>query len=441
MDGVDKSPGYFGIIITHGVLVMSRSRLLSATARLGLGAGFGMGLALMGANGAQAALVAAPGSDAAQTRLAAEIKALKAFILAGTNPVAAPAAGVAPIAFRVPSKGSALVAGGAAESETLHRVQAPQDDAARAQQDAEATPIEMPSNNVLTPVGKVIVEPSIEYQHTDVNRFVTGGVAILDTVLVGVFEAKQADRSSVTAAVSARTGLFDRFELEAKIPYTYRDDRSTTTIVNSNNTVATTSLTDHGLGDIEVAGHYQLNSGRESWPIFVGNMRLKAPTGTDPYEVERNAAGIEQELATGSGFWGVEPSLSMMLPSDPAVIFANIGYMWNVPRDIDKTIGTRRIDRVDPGDSVRFGFGLGFALNEELSLSLGYSHDFILATETQFSDSTFESEELSVGSINFGINYRVSDTMSVNTSVVAGVTEDSPDVRLMIRTPIALDLF
>ena len=42
--------------------------------------------------------------------------------------------------------------------------------------------------------------------------------------------------------------------------------------------------------------------------------------------------------ATGSGFWSIEPSISTLLVSDPAVIFANISYLHSFSKDIDKTI-------------------------------------------------------------------------------------------------------
>lgn len=298
---------------------------------------------------------------------------------------------------------------------------------------------EMPG--VLTRKGTLVIEPSIEYAHTDVNQFSFGGVAILDTVLVGAIEANQSDRDAVTATLGLRYGITNRMEGELRFPYMYRNDSTTNTFVNQGNTAQRTDLSDNGLGDIEGALHYQLNDGLEKWPIMVANLRVKSTTGDGPYDVQRNSLGIEEELATGSGFWGVEPSLTFIAPSDPAVFYFNLGYLWNIERDIDKQIGNRTVNNVDPGDAVRFGVGMGLALNEKVSFTIGYQHDWIMSTKTEFADGDAESESLSVGSMTFGVNWQMSDTTALNVSVGVGVTSDSPDVRLMARMPIAVNLF
>lgn len=294
---------------------------------------------------------------------------------------------------------------------------------------------------MLTRQGTLVVEPGIEYSHTDVNQFSFGGVAILDTVLVGAIEAKQANRDAITGTLGLRYGITNRFEGELRIPYMYRADSSTNTFVNSTNVPQSTSISSNGLGDIEGALHYQFNDGTGKWPVFVGNLRGKSDTGTSPYDVRRNNLGIEEELATGSGFWGVEPSLTVIAPSDPAVFYANVGYLWNMKSDINKQIGNRFVDKVDPGDAVRMGVGMGLALNEKVSFSIGYQHDWIMKTKTTFADGDVKSPSLSVGSMTFGVNWQMSDTTALNVSVAVGVTSDAPDVRLMARVPIAIDLF
>ena len=69
------------------------------------------------------------------------------------------------------------------------------------------------NTGVLTPAGTVVFEPSITFSHTDVNRFVVGGVAILDTVLIGVFEVTQADRDTITSSFGRRFGVTERLEI------------------------------------------------------------------------------------------------------------------------------------------------------------------------------------------------------------------------------------
>ena len=48
--------------------------------------------------------------------------------------------------------------------------------------------------------------------------------------------------------------------------------------------------------------------------------------------------GVAQQEATGSGFWAVEPAVSVLYPSDPVVLFASIGYIESIPKDVNKAI-------------------------------------------------------------------------------------------------------
>src|SRR3546814_7397357 len=104
-----------------------------------------------------------------------------------------------------------------------------------------------------------------------------------------------------------------------------------------------------GIGDVELALHYQINSGLDDWPIFIGNLRYKSPSGEGPFDVDRDANGLESELATGSGFHGIEPSVTILYPNDPAVFFANFGYFFHLPEDVDKHFNDQTIDRNSVG--------------------------------------------------------------------------------------------
>ncbi len=296
------------------------------------------------------------------------------------------------------------------------------------------------NSGVLTPAGTIVFEPSINFSHTDVNRFVVGGVAILDTVLIGVFEVTQADRDTITSSFGARFGVTDRLEFEASVPYIARNDTTTNTVVSGGGTAAQTSLRSDGLGDIEFAGHFQLSSGGGGLPFLVGNVRVKTDSGRGPFDVKRDAAGTEEELPLGSGFWAIEPSLTFLLPSDPVVFFGNIGYLWNISNDINKTVGTVLIGKVDPGDAVRVGFGMGTALNERVSLSLGYQHDFIAETKTVANNIKIDSERLSVGTFSFGVNFQVREDVAISVGVAVGVTEDAPDVGISLRIPTSFQV-
>lgn len=303
---------------------------------------------------------------------------------------------------------------------------------------------------VLTPPGSLVFEPSIEYEQTSTNRFFFNGVQIADVVLVGDLEVSDADRDAITAAAAFRTGITSRSELEVRVPFVYRDDRVTQSTIGGSSTSTTSELDNANIGDVEVTGRYQLNSGTGGWPIFIGNLRVKTTTGEGPFDIDRDASGIETELSTGSGFWAVEPSVTWIFPTDPAVFYGNFSYLWNIEDDVDETItADRRIGDVDPGDVFGFAFGMGYSLNEKTSFSVGYEHKFVFETDQDITDTsggtpitnTVSSEEFDVGTLSFGFSYALNNRTSLNLTLQTGVTEDAPDVRMLLRVPIRFDVF
>lgn len=82
------------------------------------------------------------------------------------------------------------------------------------------------------------------------------------------------------ASIGARYGLTDRLEVEARIPYRARFDEQRSRPVSIGAGIDETfNASGNGLGDIEFAARYQLNSGANGWPILVGNLQATAPTG------------------------------------------------------------------------------------------------------------------------------------------------------------------
>ncbi|MBW6392922.1 transporter [Billgrantia antri] len=301
---------------------------------------------------------------------------------------------------------------------------------------------------VLTPRGRLVLEPSLQYSHSGVNRLTFRGVEILSTLLIGVFSAEEAERDVWTAALTGRLGVTDRLEMELKVPYVYRDDtvRATVPTVGDDSFDIDRDLSGNGLGDIEVTARYQLNRGQNGWPFFVGNLRYKSVTGDGPFDISRDADGIEQELATGSGFHAIEPSITALFPSDPAVFFANIGYLYNMSDDVDTRLTDElRIGEVDPGDAVRLSFGMAYAINPRASFTLGFKNDFIGKTETEYFDDgtrvTQSSRTLNVGSLLLGWSYQLNQDVSVNLGLELGVTDDAPNTVLTLRIPFGSNVF
>lgn len=313
---------------------------------------------------------------------------------------------------------------------------------------------------VLTPKGQWVIEPSVEYTHASDNRFFFQGVEIVDAVLVGLIEAQDFNRDVINGSLGVRYGITNRLEADARVSFQKRQDKLASTPVSSTETTVLTDLDGSGLGDVEFGLHYQINRKRGKWPYAVANLRVKSDTGDGPFDVSRNAQGIETELPTGSGFWTVEPSVTLIYPTDPAVLFANVGYLFNIEDDVNTQLtDTTFIRKVDPGDAIKASFGMGLGINERLSMSFGYDHSYIFGTKTEigireardFTSSVFdpnaprpftfvntEGRTAQVGQFLWGVSYILTDRVNINFNVGVGVTSDAPDARVMLRVPIKL---
>ncbi len=289
---------------------------------------------------------------------------------------------------------------------------------------------------VLTPRRRFVFEPSVEYDRFGANSIIFQGVQIIPALPTGPVDSATAAHDVVVATGDFRYGVTDRLEVEARVPFLYRHDRLTM-LAAPGAVTQTTDINGSDIGDIELAARYQLNGSREGRPTFVANLLLKTPTGRGPFDLNFDANGAATELATGTGFWGVEPSLTFLLPTDPIVLFANVGYLKNFSRTIDKTIGQVHVGNVDPGDSVDAAFGFGVALNPKFSFSIGYSNSYILGASRELGSLVQHSPDLEVGALTFGWSYRLLSNLLISTNFEYGVTPDAPNLRFTVRLPIS----
>ena len=288
---------------------------------------------------------------------------------------------------------------------------------------------------VLTRAGHLIFEPSIEYTRSSTNRLVFRGIELIPGIQIGLIEATDADRDTLVGTGSLRYGISDRLEVEVRVPYLYRNDRIEVVQQRDEGIVRSIALREDGVGDAEFSLRYQFNRPVGQQPIFVGSLRVKSDTGKGPFDIGYDEFGVATGLATGSGFWAVQPGLNFLMPSDPAVIYGGVAYLYHIPRDVNKLVGEVMVGRVDPGDAVSANIGFGFALNPRFSFSLGYRHNYIFPTRSEIGDTIQKSNYIHVGSLNFGMSYRLTERDVLNLGFEIGVTEDAPDVSITLRMP------
>ncbi|GAL02591.1 hypothetical protein JCM19237_5484 [Photobacterium aphoticum] len=298
---------------------------------------------------------------------------------------------------------------------------------------------------VLTPKGSFVLDGSFSYTQNSSNSVSIVGYTVLPSLIVGLIRASDIDRTTLTFGLTGRYGITNRLEVEARIPWVYRSDSIFERELQQgvpNDTLRTVEGSD--IGDIEAGFKYQINM--ENPPYWIAGLRFKSTTGTSPYDVPINDLSDFEELPTGSGFPSIEPGLTMILPMDPAVIYANLSYIWNIKDDVDVDVTVENEDgttselqanTIDLGDTISFSAGMGFAVNPKFSFSLGLSHKTILKSKIN-GETPSDAKLLQLDSISMGANYAINPETTINVGVSAGLTADAPDFQLSVRIPYTL---
>ena len=304
---------------------------------------------------------------------------------------------------------------------------------------------------VLTQKGHYVIEPSFQYGYSSNNRVALVGYTIIPALLIGLVDVREVKRNTVTAAVTGRIGITNRFELEARVPYVYRSDATVSReIFTGSATDNVFNTSGRALGDIELGARYQLNDGGVEKPYFISTLRFKSRTGLDPFSVVTDCAtrcvgnttgtGLPLDLPTGSGFYSLQPGMTWLFPTDPAVFFGSFNYTHNFKRsNVNRTVlnGEKEpIGTVQPGDVLGTNFGLGLALNDKSSFSIGVDLNSIARTR-QNGTPVAGSVRTQLATLLLGYSYRLNDLSTMSVAVGAGLTRDTPDLTLNFKLPMS----
>ena len=303
---------------------------------------------------------------------------------------------------------------------------------------------------VLTPRHSFVLEPSYQFGYSAANQVDLVGYTIIPAILIGLIDIRTVRTTSHTVTFTGRYGLTNRLELELRVPYVWEDSNIVSREVftgTATNSVLNSSGS--GIGDIEATARYQFNDGGADRPYYIGWLRFKSRTGKDPFEVRTDCqtrcvenvtgTGLPLELPTGSGFYSLQPGLTWLLPSDPVVIFGNLSYMYNFERhnvSENLVVGKQFIGNVKVGNVADASIGVGFAMNDKVSLSLGYDQSFIGVTR-EAGTKVPGSTKIWLGSLLVGGSYRINPKRTLNFTLGVGVTRDTPDVLMTVRMPMA----
>jgi hypothetical protein len=315
----------------------------------------------------------------------------------------------------------------------------------------ETAPTLSTIGGVLTPKGEIVIDPSIEYDYWAQNQLGVNGFQIIPGFTFGNVIATRFEQNITTAAVTVRGGVTDRLELNAKIPYVYNAG-STNDLIPSGANAQLRSVSANGLdfGDIQFGASYQFDSGENGWPIFVGNFLFKTVTGISPFEVpiitqsdpnNQALAGTPRKLATGTGFYALTPSLTVLLPTAPGVLFANLQFQHNLARTQplqNLAGGPATPVSLQPGEAPAITFGIGFALNDRAALTLSYQQTHVFTAYEN--GQAITGSPYSYGTFNFGLGYQISQSTRLNLSVGIGAGPNTPAAKVLFELPYRFSL-
>ncbi|MBI1249564.1 hypothetical protein GC197_17205 [bacterium] len=210
--------------------------------------------------------------------------------------------------------------------------------------------------SVLLKQGDWQFDYGIQYSKADYNFPITlfpSGVARADI-----------KRRTIQSPFAVRYGLTDRIQLSAALPVGW-----------SNAQISSVGLFDDsnsqtGIGDLQLGLNYHWKYGRvQSTPDVILSFGLTVPTGNGQFPT----TGISQ-AALANGVWAPSAQLLFIHRYDPIVYFYGIGYRYQFERQFDGV-------EVQYGQQITYNLGVGFAVNDRVTLSTTFLGQYQAETE------------------------------------------------------------
>lgn len=302
---------------------------------------------------------------------------------------------------------------------------------------------------------RLTLENSLSYARYDRKQLTLNGFLALDAIFLGNIAIENVESDSLTWDFAARWGINPRLTLNLDVPYLARK-----TIYQKGGAggsaaaIAQEQTHGAGLGDVAVSANYKLFGERGWRPETVLTAGITAPTGREPYGldwkvIERDdddfiRFAVPARQPTGNGVWQANLGLSAVKSADPAILFANIGYIRSFQRsfdDLDSNPDTVNPGQVKLGDSYYLGAGVAFAFNERTSLSISFSDKLSARASTRYRNGQWVKvigSDANAATLNLGVTYALTSKATLVSMLGVGMTPDAPDFSLSFKLPYAM---
>jgi len=259
----------------------------------------------------------------------------------------------------------------------------------QAEEAQRALDIFLRDQRVLFRPGEVALELGFFYSQDTQETFLRSGTNVAFAKLT---------KRTFLPNLTVRYGLLNDLELDLLAPfYGYAEQ---TIDVGT----ARQRTSDNGPGDIAGLVRYQVWHERGSSPDVILDMRVKSRTAGNSL--------------LGTGTWSIGGGVTLVKTLDPVVFFGRVGYTY-----------TFEHDGFNPGNEIGFLGGLGFSLNDRVSLNMQVNG--IYNTEnTQLNGNSIHGTSQEGVSLSLGVTVQVTKHVFVEPLVSFGLTNDAPDVVL-----------
>ncbi|NOR70102.1 MAG: hypothetical protein GQ532_10490 [Methylomarinum sp.] len=337
---------------------------------------------------------------------------------------------------------------------TVAKAQARQSPQVQAAVKEEKVVKEAPRNSSFTAVlgeehalfdNRFTFEVGASYSRFNRAQINLSGFLVLDAIFLGSISVDETESDVVTTDLTARYGITDRMQVDFNAPFLYRTTNFFKGNVGGESAGSAEADVDTGpeLADINFGVSYQILPESADLPDIVWNVRVKAPTGTDPYGIGtvelENGLIVPESLPSGNGVWAMSSGFSFVKTVDPAVIFANINFFHNFETDFDNIGGnTPTPGSIALGNAYQYGLGMAFALNERLSMNFSFTQRFSDKAKIKAEGGEWASiigSNANVASLNMGMTFALSKHLTMVTNLGVGLTSDAPDVQLGVKFP------
>lgn len=298
--------------------------------------------------------------------------------------------------------------------------------------------------------GKFSIETGLTYARYDTRQLTLNGFLALDSIFLGNINLDRIKSDTWTMDLTARYNLNNRWQFDINAPVIYRESTYQSGGANggSGGSLAEETITRNPtLGDVNVGVAYKFLDESDNLPDAVFSLRVKAPTGKDPFGIKfvtspkSDSLQVPESLPTGNGVWAITPGISLVKTFDPAVLFGSLSYTYNMEdsfSDLSPDPAVKAPGKVQLGDSFQIGAGVAFALNEKMSMAFSVSDQIQRKSKIKYNGQDWQSivsSDANAAYFNVGMTIAATEHLTIVPNLSLGMTQDAPDFTFSLKFP------